>query len=300
MSIIGLLFASSLAMVLFFYFIFWLIVSFMIDYFWSKQASLKPKKTSQAKELMTIIQQIQLSGTFPSSNSPWPEYKNYTSLMVQLLNYARTFGAHYKEMMKELRAGIQKDFQFDLLLKQLIHRAFFQFLIISIITWFFYIFAQAELSLQLNFIWPMIILILQSSGLFIFLFFRKLQQKSYFKGFEAFTFSLYAFKSLSLVGLPSRDIVRLSKFETCLNYHPSLKSIHERLMQVVQLFLKQGHSTNHEIQLLLEELWFLKEEQLKNFQLKMEQLKLLILALFFLPAYLVLLMGLFQSFSFSF
>jgi len=215
-------------------------------------------------------------------------YKFYSQLIEQILNFSRKYGGQYQEGFLFLREGLRLDQQFEKKMKEIKLSSYFQILLIFTITWSFVLTVSYSANLRLSWNNYLGILCWQSLGLVQFPFWIKFLRKRYFHDIGLFWKILYSLRSLSNVPLARSEIFRLSElFRIEEIKQNSLIHLVQKLKRICEDTLKKGHPYDQEVKGIMEELRFIEKWHCELFEKKMGALKLLILSVFFLPSYLV-------------
>lgn len=254
---------------------------------------------SQGEKLLLALSEFEGSlfcGIIKQKNAI-PEFKFYTSLLLKLLEANRQEGISIRQLIPELRSGVQRDIQFEKKVSKVILGGNFQFLVIALSTWGFVFFSQQLIEIKLDLKLGLLMLVLQVLG-FLFLnlvtaWFKKKKFRPFASAFE----ELYLFKSLVEVRMPIKQILLDSKIlNGALVNSKVFKSIHNRIAYSVERWKNSGVSPKDEAEELIKEIWYSQEEQFTDFIKKIEILKFIIMALLFLPAYFVYLAAIFKFF----
>jgi hypothetical protein len=139
--------------------------------------------------------------------------------------------------------------------------------------------------------------ILQILGFIAFYFATSFMKKNKFIAFSSAFEELYLFRALVEVRLPIKVILSESKILSgSLVSSKVFNILSRRLTYSVERWKSSGVSPREESDELINEVWYLQEEQFLDFIKKLEVLKFVIMALLFLPAYFIYLAAIFKFF----
>ncbi len=234
-----------------------------------------------------------LSGTGAalSSLGEIPTYKFFGHLAEAGLRHARSFGSFPRELLWEWRDGISRERNFDQRFSGIIWGALAQFSLFVVITWLFVWMSREPLELKIS---PWILGTmggLQVSGVLLFAPLLYSLSKRRMRGMSELLKALYVLRALSGAGLSTSQVLKEAQLEF-LPKTQLIAPLRERLHQLAILYQKQGGALGREAQMLLQEVWFLREETLGKLVKTGEALKLLFLIVFYAGAYFLYLAGL--------
>ena len=257
----------------------------------------------KGEKFLIVIQKLEISNLKGCSLilSEIPDYKFFTALLDSILLITRKMGVPIRRFQSDLRKNVGRDLAMERKISQEISNAHFQFLIISVVVWSFYMAIKLIVHLTIN---PLILLLvfsLQIIGFYIFHVFYNFFHKKTFKPYYQYFNSLYYFWGLSFVQVSVRDTLEQSKiqeliFKFSLKSSSSLRGVTERLASLVNQWQKCGGAIKEELESIIEEVWFILEHDFQCFQKTLVGLKFVILCLFFLSGHLLLIVGLFSHF----
>ena len=250
---------------------------------------------NKGQVLLFYLQELE-SG-FSESTITLPRYKFYTDLILKLLDYGRRFGAPIKKLLREIRSGLARDERFDRKLGREFWGGIIQLCLITFITWLFIYMSVLLVKAPLNYLFLFLIILLQLSGFIFYISFFKWWRHKLFAPLSHYFGSLYILRSLSEVGVAMRSCLAEAAIDQLLQRDVKLlKYVNKHLRQVVNDWQKKGSPIRQELAELVEELWFLQEQQFVAFNKRLVALKFSILICFFLSAYFLYLFSLFDLF----
>lgn len=222
-----------------------------------------------------------------------PQYKFFGKLAEVALTHARNYGSFPREILWEWREGLNREIQFERKWSSLRNGGWAQFGIFMMITWAFILLTAETLGRPFSSQLLILVFGLQLTGLFIFLPLMMWLESIHMEGFSVLMESLYSLRSLSGAGLASQQVIKSSRIDNVNEIkNKSLVQLKLRLLEVTQMYLQKGIPLVKECQLLLQEIWFIREESLGKVTKSVEHLKLAILIVFFGGAYFVFILGL--------
>lgn len=262
-----------------------------------KNPFLKERKSGEA--LLRFIPNLEakLAVGLKTTADSIPQFKFYTGLLFDLLEFHQKRGITLKHILPELRLNLTKDLQFEAKLQSGTLGGNLQFFVITLTTWGFIFFSSAMVDLPLNLSDLLIILIMQVTGVLVFnLVLSKLKIRTFHKFSQAIE-RLYLFVSLVEIGMPVSQTLAESKvLEGDLMKNKHFSPCASRLETLINRWKENGISPKVEAGEIIRELWHLKEVSFERFLKHLDTLKFIILAFFFLPAYFFYLYSIFQFF----
>ena len=265
----------------------------------ASMASLKAVRgnTVRAKEVLQHLKElISRHKQFKIENSraelDIPHYKFYTGMIQLALRYSVQFGAPIGEHLKSLRKSLIQDWEFERKLSGHLFSTLGQVLTLSLITWGFGLFCRGILGL-----WPpwtdmLVVGMLQFFGAGIFLFIYRRKKTSLFFPYEKCYYSLVSAAILQQLGLSLQQVVARCGIEE-LPEKGRLAGVRSQLQSLFRQCHHRGHSLKDFVVELREEVDFYLEEDFKKFLQFTTRMKFLVLAAFYLPAYLIFVFSLF-------
>jgi len=246
---------------------------------------------SQGERLFFRIFEIEeelYSGQIPGIYNLY-NYKFFSSLLRQLLEYARTYGLPPNLFIGDLRKNLNKDLKFEREVKRLLWEGITQFVLIFLISWFFKYFASKALSTSFKF--SIFAFMLQILGPLVFFLLFTYLKRQIFNPFRPYFAAYYNLWALMKVGGPTGEILGKSRI---LNLNPSkepLKTFHQKIKSPLKAWEQKGIPIDPLIELLIEELWEAYDQEFQRFHKILKVLSFLILAFFYLGAYFMLVWG---------
>lgn len=273
----------------------WLSAGWWLGEKWPKLAS----PLRQAEALRAWMQEWQLgvgAGKPLSQLGEVPQYKFFGRLARAGLSHARSFGSFPREMLWEWRDGIGKEVAFDKKWQGILWGGLAQFGLFAVITWVFIFMTQNMLEQRFSLGLLIAVGIWQALGAGLYVPLLWWWQHRRLHGFAVILECLYVLRSLGAAGLASQQVLKEARLENLeLVKTPQLRALKERVLGLAQLYQKQGVPLVKESQLLLQETWFLREDELSKLVKLSEAIKLVFLLVFFGGAYAVFLFGLVQQ-----
>jgi hypothetical protein len=226
-----------------------------------------------------------------------PEYKYYTSLIIQLMHFHRTMGVGIKKVLPELRVNLIKDLQFEQRFFSEISASMAQFVIVTFVTWAFIFFSSSILDLPIKWSFAIFILVLQLSGAILFMVFLKSIKRKIFLPFYFAISELYIFSMLYEIGVPLNDALDKSKLLTgSLVKTPKLSGFADRILKLIDRLRQSGVTLGIELGEIKDEIWHFQEQEFIKFTKILQVAKFFTLSFFYLPAYFIYLASIFKFF----
>lgn len=226
-----------------------------------------------------------------------PDYKFYTELVVMLLEIQRQVGGRIKNVFIELKSNLHRDLNFERKIRNEMRAAYLQFLMVSLTTWGFIFFAQHLMQLPLSLSIGLTIFFLQILGLLFFKLISKKIYQSLFAKFGSNLKPIYFFTLMIDAGIPLNRAEVDSKI-----WSSNLFELHEFeweaqcLKKVIIRLREQGISPLADLAELINGLWEKQGEVMETFIKKLGVLKFSVLVCFYLSAYFLYLVAIFQFF----
>lgn len=226
-----------------------------------------------------------------------PQFKFYTSLILQLFEANRLKGVGIKKFIPEFRKAILKDIAFEKKVISEINGGILQCLLITFTTWGFVFLTKSMIEIKLDFGITVIMLLLEIFGIITFLKLTAFIKKKCFEIYGTLLSDLYLFNSLFEVGISVNDLIAQSKLikgEIVLD--SKFKMIQTRFEKLISRLKETGISPKEEVYEILNDVWSAQEEEFIRFNKTLTAIKFLILAFFYLPSYFLFLYSLFKIF----
>lgn len=256
------------------------------------------KAPSPALALSQWLQEWQLGhgqGKALALNQDIPQFKFFGRLASQALTHARTFGSFPRELLWEWREGINKESQFDQKWNGLKFGGWAQFGLFTFITWVFIMLSADVLHTPMPQALFILVVILQGSGTLLYWPLVQALAQRRLRGTGELLECLYTLRSLASVGLPGQQVLQLARVSESVSISNShLSSIQLRVKEMARSYQQQGVPLVKETQLLIQECWFVREDQLARLMKLTDHLRLGFLICFFGGAYFIFLIGLIQ------
>lgn len=226
------------------------------------------------------------------------EYKFFTSLVVQLLDYARKFGANISAPLRELARGLNLDHARERELKGLTNATYIQFAIVTMVTWAFIVMSALLANIKSEFWVLVLIVLLELSGALLFSALNRPLRKYYFGDLDFFIKVQYSFKALTGTSLCAQVMMKRAGLDQLLEreYKRELSLLQRRLKLLITRWQQTGSSIESDWNDALEEAWSLHQLFYARYLKALEALKFILLTLFFLSSYFIFIGSLFASF----
>jgi hypothetical protein len=236
-----------------------------------------------------------ISGTKNSLSNK--QYKFYTELVLKLLHFQRELGAPISLQLKEIKKVMLSDYQKERVLVKLKYRSWFQFFMISLITWILIFFAMNALEISLNTKTLVIVSLMQISGILIFSYIFKLWKLKAFKQIDLYFKVLYSMRALIDAGMSINKVESESNISNLFeSTKTSYQDINSQLLVSLESWKRDGTPIKGILDELISELWFRYDQKIEDFTKGLEVLKFTCLAIFYLGSYFVVISSLFSFF----
>jgi hypothetical protein len=217
-----------------------------------------------------------------------PQYKFYTEILEIILGLARKVGGSYQDSLLFLRQGLQSDRQFEKKLRENILGAWVQMILMVVLTWLFIFCALTITNLSIDSFKLLGIAIWQAAGLMLLPYAVGFFRRRLFGDIGKLWKMLYVLQCLVKVPLPRSDVLTAAGVTALKEIRQkNLAHLVEKLKQTCQRTLQQGLSYEEDVQAMMEELRFQEKWHFELFEKRMTMVKLGLMAIFFLPSYLV-------------
>jgi len=229
------------------------------------------------------------------------QYKFYTDLVKTLLRLSKTYGGGNKHFLEGIKNGLVQDIRFEKKIQGLIFTGLIQFMMVAFVTWAL-IFFSIEMNLKKSGLdhTVILVLIIQLLGGGFFLIFVPFIRNWFFGPINNYFKCFYHFSALHRVGIPVDVLIKKSQIDqiicTKTNY---FKYVNKRTKKMLHHLHQSGGPIQNELDMLVQELWFLSEECFQKFLTTLTGFKFFVLAFFYLGAYLYYLFQLGQGLVFD-
>ncbi|MBF0359989.1 MAG: hypothetical protein HQK49_03220 [Oligoflexia bacterium] len=254
-----------------------------------RDLNIREKFIRKINELLIALDfSLKVKADTEISSRDIPEYKFYTVIILNLLEWNQQYGLDPKYTLKTIKRGLIREGEIDRKVVKEIKAAIAHFLVITLITWGMIICSQniiAGMNAGMNsgIKWHMYILLLalHGGGLIIFIsLFLKLKELK-LKPYQAYFELLY--KNLACADS------KLTFSSTNYSY-PSmvaLQHIDERLKMLMQYQQEVGVSIVDDLRELIDELWFVYHDALESLARVLTIIKFSIIIVFYLLPYFI-------------
>lgn len=223
-------------------------------------------------------------------------YKFYTELIYQQFQHTRQWGIDPRSFLLAMRRALAKEVEMERKLAQEQKSALMQFVLIFILGQAFIIFAGMLLQIELSWQFQLLPALWQILGMLCFFIVLKQYQKYFFGDISFFAKNIYQFVSAIKAALALGAITSSLDWEQQ-DIKQDLMFIKQRLENMVQYRLKQGELEEAELDMLTEDFWMALTARVQQFEIKVTVIKFMHLAVFSLPAYLAMILGLVSALS---
>lgn len=253
------------------------------------------RKLSQAEIFNRWLQSWQLLGTTGgalSQLSAVPRYKFFGRLAEEGLRQARTYGSFPRDLIWEWRDGVAREKAFDERTRSIRASAYLQFVLFTVITWVL-VHMTKDVAGDVSAVVYLLMVALQVGGSVAFAPALAFSQKRRLAGFSELLECLYVLRTLSAANLPTSKVISEARLDTLAKTKNAvLLPLRERVEELARVYQKQGGALGREAQILLQEVWFLREEGMNQLAKTAEGLKLIFLLCFYAGPYFIFLAAL--------
>jgi len=228
-----------------------------------------------------------------------PRYKFYTDLLVELLDQLRRFGGAKFKLLFAFKKQLKDDLQFEKRISSLVGGGVCQFLLVVVITWGFIALTCRLVGYSPSLALLFLISLLHLSGVVLFLFQVKKMKVRALEPFMVFYRVLIIIKLSLGGGLSVSESLRRSRVEQLfLKSYRSYPHLIVRVDLLIKRWQTQGGEIAQELDELMDELLFQRDEEFLKLNRNSTALKFLILALFYLSSYLLFVFTLLSAYMF--
>jgi hypothetical protein len=220
--------------------------------------------------------------------------KFYSDLIKKLIQYSRQFGSNLQGPTRELIKALKYERHFARNYYQSLFSGFMQFTLVTVMTWTFVYFVKLSIEIQFDTFWLLACGGLQLLGAIVYVLSFFVIYRIKLGHFSNAFYSLYTMRSLWGVGLPISLVVQKSEIGS-IRKVSGMKFLLQRLETFTKLALSRGSSRHEDLDEMLEDLWMLHNDSFENFKRLLVGLKFIQLAVFYLPAYLMVVFALLST-----
>lgn len=255
------------------------------------------KEKRRRKELLKLLSGFSVNEFFKLT----PEieknpYKYFSALLLGVIALTREFGSSPKESLMGIKKALILDDHFERKLSDFKNRGFLQFFMMMVLTWGFIFISSRILETNLSTSMMGLIIFLEVAGLFCFSKVFSYLKSMEFRNFEDYFCSLYQINSLLMVGTPISVVVERSRIVSVIEIKDrKFHEVNDLIKNQLSKIKRDGHPSKQEIEHIIEEVWFLRNQIFENFIKKAGGYHLLVLSVFFLSGYLLYLYSLMKA-----
>jgi hypothetical protein len=228
-----------------------------------------------------------------------PKYKFYTEVAEMLLDGARRWGGVSTKTISSLRQGVGEDLRFERKVSLEVQGGMVQFVALTIITWGFIYFTLVMTQIALPPLTLAVIVALQAGGVMVFTLLYHWRKRVNFSPFALHQLGLYRLTILAVSGVSVGEALAHSHLDQLIHTNGSrqisLDSLNGQLERMINGWRTSGRPILDQLALLIDELWFLLQMQGEHFVKEMQLIKFFTLALFYLSAYLMMVLALVEE-----
>lgn len=271
------------------------LILFFFSYFFlfsGKKLSLKIK-LSKGNDLLKSIHHLEeevFCGKIPSLPKN-VGYKFFSPLLESILIYSKHFGIPLFNFLKEFKHHLRKDLQHEKSVFKELRDGIFQSIFLASVSfcfwWWSHYFLDIPTSYSKNF---KIALFLEGMGIFAYLGFFHIFKRKLIQSFDPFFSSYYLFWGVSLIGLPVVEVLGISQIMDKRSSDKDLGFLQRRMEGLVTSWKEKGFPVKEGVEEVICQLWDLYETRFQVFRRNLKIVNFLIMALFYLPAFFILLL----------
>jgi hypothetical protein len=229
-----------------------------------------------------------------SSNFNLSQYKFFTELAYVLLESSRTHGTGINLYLPEIKKALINDMRFEKKIKREFAGGLMQMLIVQSFGIIFM--ASFHIQLKKDFILSdyTVVFLLSFVGLIVYLVGSVLMRVKTFSRFEKYLKSLYQARILLFANVPIRKIHEQVDIQG-LPIDKNLFPLKERFLSLIENIKKSGELDRADMDMLIEEVWFIGELKFEDFVKHLAAFKLFIIVFFFMSAFMLILIQSLES-----
>lgn len=216
-------------------------------------------------------------------------FRFYNDLLSICVNISKNYGAPFGSSLNTVKASLIKEIEFTRKERDFTQQANLQFLLMSIISWGFAIFASQMFELELSISSVVLILLWQVCGVVSFNFITNKISGKRERTYSVIFKNFITYRSLLSVSLPILEVKKNCQFSELSKLKgDELDFFIDRFFTLISLREKNGRKIKDDIDALIDDTRFYYEEVLTKSLSRLNILKFCWLVIFYLLSYLAL------------
>ncbi len=239
-----------------------------------------------------LFEQLMILGSLGhrgKNNIELKRYKFFTKIVDSLMTSSVQYGTSVHEYLPKIKKALVSDLRFEKKLKNELLGGLFQMATVQVFSFIFVMCLFYQLNIRFRIIDLWFPLCLQAAGYILLVTLFYVIKKRTFSSVERYIETFYLVSSLLFARLPLGKIHEQCKIDL-LPSKRDLNIFKSRLSIIFQEIKRTGTIQDQEIDISIEELWFLVEYKFDTFLKHLAALKLVIIVFFFLSSFMVILM----------
>jgi hypothetical protein len=250
------------------------------------------KRNNSSTQGNLLFEQLMRLGSFSSKGhekSELSQYKFFTKIVESLQSSLVRYGTSLHAYLPKIKKALINDLRFEKKIKSELLGGLLQMVTVQAFCFIFVGCLYIQLSLSFTYSSLIVPLLIQALGytLFIFIFFKI--KKKMFAPLERYIETFYLISTLLFAKIPIGRIHEECKIST-LPMNKELDIFKQRVSIIFQEIKRCGTIQEQEMEISIDELWFLFEYKFDSFLKHLAALKLIIIVFFFLSSFMLILM----------
>jgi len=251
----------------------------------------------KAESLLLSLEEILASPKFDSSKFLLPEYKFYTNLFFQLLEFHHRWGISWRENLLALKDALSVDLSYERKIQKGKRLSLLQMLLMAFFTWMIFAWAYFQFAGELKLSTARLFLLWQLLGAIVLLLGIHFARIKIFEEFEALLTSFVKVRIYLRVGMPLGEAWHAGAIDS-LKAHLKERRAKLILRQLTTLLesIRQGGGRGEEqCNEIARQLVDYQAERFSFFERVLAFLSFFVMALFFMGSYLGLMISFLQN-----
>jgi hypothetical protein len=239
-----------------------------------------------------LFEQLMRLGSFSGRGNEKYElsqYKFFTKIVESLLSSLVKYGTNLHEYLPKIKKALINDLRFEKKIKSELFGGLFQMITVQAFCFIFIGCLYVQLNLSISISSLIIPIALQVIGYIVFVCGFLFIKKKMFSPLEKYIETFYLISTLLFAKIPLGRIHEECKISS-LPGKKELEVFKQRVSIIFQEIKRCGSVQEQEMEISIEELWFLFEFKFDSFLKHLATLKLVIIVFFFLSSFMLILM----------
>lgn len=229
-----------------------------------------------------------------STNFELAQYKFFTEVIGILLKSSKSYGTKIGVFLPEIKKALINDIRFEKKIRSEFYGGLFQMFLVLSFGVIFTLSLEFQLSKPLSLGDYTLAITLSCLGFFLYLLSFVLVKEFIFKGVETYLMVLYRVKVLIYAKIPLSSVQSEAEVSS-LSGDKALAPLKQRLYLILENIKEMGRVDEADVNMLLEEMWFVADLKFEKFIKYLSGLKLFIIVFFFLSSFLIILVQSLES-----